>query len=99
MKTSSIASIGIKTIKDSLCKDFCIALSTQIILQNVRNCHLNLENLDRDGYIRLIDSIVNDYRAIKPLGNGNADFKKREWLSALDIVDWSLSCQSALQLA
>ena len=98
MITSSIASVGIKTIRDSLTKDFCIALSTQIILWNVEKCHLNLADLDRDGYIRLIDSIISDYTTIKPLGNDISNLKKREWLAAVDIIDWSLSCKSELQL-
>ena len=52
MITSLIASIRIKTIRDSLTKGFCITLSTQIILWNVEKCHLNLAGLDR-GWIKI----------------------------------------------
>lgn len=88
MIASSVASVAVNAIiKESLMKDFCINLSAWIILQNVRKCHLNLARLDRDGYIRLIDSIANDYRAIKPLGIDNLNQKKEEFLAAIDIME------------
>lgn len=86
------ASIVVNKIKESLNKDFCEKLSSQIILQNCKKNHLSLTNLDRAGYIRLVDSIISDYRAIKPLGNNNVALKKREWLAAI-YVDWSISCK------
>ncbi len=71
-------------IKNSLNEDFCEALSEQIILQNIMKCRLSLDNLDREGYIKLIDSIAFDYRAILPSANGNITLKKRKWLSAIE---------------
>ncbi len=83
--------MAVNRIKESLSKDFSAALSEQIILQNVRKSYLDLENLNREGYIKLVESIISDYMAIKPLGNDNADLKKREWLAAIDIMDLSIS--------
>ncbi len=91
MITLSITSMAVNRIKESLSKDFSAALSEQIILQNVRKSYLDLENLNREGYIKLVESIISDYMAIKPLGNDNADLKKREWLAAIDIMDLSIS--------
>ena len=54
--------------------------------------------VDTEGYIRLIDSIISDYRTIKPLGDDISDLKKRELLAAVDIIDWHLSYKSELQL-
>ena len=70
-------------IKISLNKDFSEAMSTQIILYNVKKCSLDLTNLDKDGYFRLVDSIISDYRDIKPLGC-DISLKTRELLSAIN---------------
>jgi hypothetical protein len=92
------ASIVENKIKESLNKDFCESLSSQIILQNCKKNHLNLNNLDRDSYIRLVDSIISDYRAINPLGNNNVALKRKELLAAI-YVDWSISCKSETKVA
>jgi hypothetical protein len=74
------------TIKRSLNKDFSDAMSAQIILYNVKKCSLDLTNLDRDGYFRLVDSIISDYSKINPLGDRNTPLKKRELLSGMEIT-------------
>jgi hypothetical protein len=71
-------------IKDSLMEDFCEALSTQIIYQNCKKFNLNLNNLDRDSYRKLVDAIAFDYRAIMPSTNSDIDLKKRRWLDAIE---------------
>lgn len=71
-------------IKDSLMEDFCEALSTQIIFQNCKKCNLDLSNLDRNSYRKLVDAIVFDYRAIKPSTNSDIDLKMRQWLAVIE---------------
>jgi hypothetical protein len=71
-------------IKDSLMDDFCEALSTQIIYQNCKKFNLNLSNLDRASYRKLVDAIAFDYRAIMPSTNSDIDLKKRRWLDAIE---------------
>jgi hypothetical protein len=74
-------------IKISLNKDFSDAMSTQIILYNVKKCSLDLTNLDKDGYFRLVDSIISDYININPLGDCNTSLKKRELLSGIETTN------------
>jgi len=74
-------------IKISLNKDFSDAMSTQIILHNVKKCSLDLTNLDRDGYFRLVDSIISDYTRINPLGECSTSLKKRELLSGIETTN------------
>jgi hypothetical protein len=71
------------TIKPSLIKDFGVALSTLIILQNSKKCDLMIANLDRDGYIRLVDSIISDYRVAKTLSEDDIALIKRKWLEEI----------------
>ncbi|MFQ6056107.1 MAG: hypothetical protein ACE5J3_09020 [Methanosarcinales archaeon] len=72
------------TIKPSLIKDFGIALSTLIILQNSKKCDLMIANLDRDGYIRLVNSIISDYRVAKTLSKDDIDIRKKEWIGEIE---------------
>jgi hypothetical protein len=74
-------------IKISLNKDFSDAMSTQIILYNVKKCSLDLTNLDRDGYFRLVESIISDYIKINPLGDSNTSLKNRELLSGIETTN------------
>lgn len=71
-------------IKDSLMDDFCEALSMQIIYQNCKKFNLDLSNLDRDSYRKLVDAIAFDYRAIMPSTNSDIELKKRRWLDAIE---------------
>ena len=79
------ASIAVnKIIKPSLIKDFGVALATVIILQNSKKCNVTIANLDKEGYVRLVESIFCDYRVAKTFGQDNIAPKKREWLSEIE---------------
>ena len=64
--TSLAATAG---LKDILMKDFSEALSSQIIKQNYHKHGLKLNNLNNSGKTKAINSIVSDYKAIKPIGS------------------------------
>lgn len=82
MMTPTIAVNG--TVKPALIKDFGVALSTLIILQSSKRCALMISNLDRDGYMRLVETIAADYRVIKTLGKSEVELRKKEWLDAVE---------------
>ena len=71
-------------IKPSLMKDFGVALTTLIILQNSKKCDLMVANLDRDGYKKLVDSIASDYRVEKTLGEEKVALIKQERLNKIE---------------
>jgi len=56
-------------------KDFSASLASRIIEHNVRKHRVDARN--HQEYAKLINAIVSDYQAIKPLGHINiADLKK-----------------------
>ena len=56
-------------------KDFSASLASRIIEHNVRKHRVDARNHQK--YAKLINAIVSDYQAIKPLGHINiADLKK-----------------------
>ena len=56
-------------LKDILMKDFSEALSSQIIKQNYQRHGLKLNGLNNAGKTKAVNSIVSDYKAIKPIGS------------------------------
>jgi len=50
-------------------KDFSESLSSQIIKQNSYKHGLKLNSLNNSGNIKAVNSIVADYKAIKPIGS------------------------------
>jgi len=79
----STLSLSVNTIIKSLNKDFAEDVSIYMILHNGKECSLDLAHLDRDGYFRLVDSIISDYNEIKPLGC-DISLKTKELLSAIN---------------
>ena len=55
-------------LKDILIKDFSESLSSQMIKQNFYKHGLKLNSLNNDGKTKTVNSIVSDYKAIKPVG-------------------------------
>jgi hypothetical protein len=76
LKTFNHALLSIhKALQEHLMKDFSAPLASRIIEHNVRKHHVETKN--RQQYAKLINAIVSDYQAIKPLGPINiADLKK-----------------------
>ena len=52
-----------------------------IILQNSKTCNATVANLDKEGYIRLVELIVSDYRITKTYGKDTIAQRKGEWLA------------------
>jgi hypothetical protein len=73
-----------RVIKPSLSKNFGIALSTLIILQNSKKCDSVIASLDREGYRRLVDLISSDYRLTKTLDKDEIALRKRAWLAEIE---------------
>ncbi len=77
--------IAVNTIiKPSLVKDFGIALSTLIILQNSKKCNMMISSLDRDNYIKLVELIISDYRVTKTLSKDDIAIRKKKWLAEVE---------------
>lgn len=74
----TVSSSAYTRLRNSLTEDFSEALSTQIILQNMRKCFIDLDNLSGMDYLRLVDAIISDYEMINPLGDNNISLKKEE---------------------
>ena len=56
-------------LNNILIKDFSESLSSQIIKQNFYKHGLKLNRLNNDGKTKVVNSIVSDYKAIKPVGS------------------------------
>ena len=56
-------------LKDILMQDFSEALSSQIIKHNYHKHGLKLNSLNNGGKTNAVNSIVSDYKAIKPIGS------------------------------
>ena len=56
-------------LKDILMQDFSEALSSQIIKQNYHKHGLQLNSLNNGAKTKVINLIVSDYKAIKPIGS------------------------------
>ena len=72
-------------LKDILKKDFSESLSSQIIRQNFYKHKLKLSSLNNGGKTKVVNSIVSDYRAIKPIGSVSVDKLKRDLRLAINI--------------
>ena len=74
-----LTSLAVTTgLKDILMKDFSEALSSQIIKQNYHKHGLKLNNLNNSGKTKAINSIVSDYKAIKPIGSASVAQLKQD---------------------
>jgi len=56
-------------LKDVLMKDFSEALAAQIIKQNYLKHGLKSDSFNNGGKTEAVNSIVSDYKAIKPIGS------------------------------
>lgn len=62
-------------LKEHLMKDFSASLASRIVEHNIRRHRAGIKN--RKEYTKLINAIISDYQAIKPLGHIKvADLKK-----------------------
>jgi hypothetical protein len=73
----------IALFKETLMKDFCESLSSNMILQNYRKHNLKLNSRDKVAYRKVINSIAYDYKAIKPVGSVNVTHLKKELRAAV----------------
>jgi hypothetical protein len=68
-------------LKEHLMKDFSASLASRIIEHNVRkHC---VETKNHQEYAKLINAIVSDYQAIRPLGHINVDDLKKDLQAAV----------------
>lgn len=74
------------TIKPILIKHLGLALTTLVLLQNSKTCEIDLSNLDNNDYVKLIDSLFEDYRVKKILHNPVQ--KKSDWLKEIGILSY-----------
>jgi len=66
-------------LKDILMKDFSEALSSQIIKQNYHKHGLKLNSPNNNGgKTKAVNSIVSDYKAIKPIGSASVAQLKQD---------------------
>jgi hypothetical protein len=65
-------------LKDILKKDFSESLSAQIIKQNYTRHRFNLNSLKSGAKTKLVNSIISDYKAIKPIGSVPVDQLKKD---------------------
>jgi len=72
--TSLAVTAGIKNI---LMKDFSESLSSQIIKHNYDKVDLKAKDFSSSAKTQVINSIVSDYRAIKPIGSFSVDKLKK----------------------
>lgn len=70
-----------KALKEHLMKDFSASLASRIIEHNVRRHRVETKN--HPEYEKLINAIVSDYQAIRPLGHINVDDLKKELQAAV----------------
>ncbi len=64
--TSMAVTAGLNNI---LTKDFSESLSSQIIKQNFYKHGLKLNSLNNGSKTKVVNSIISDYKAIKPIGS------------------------------
>ena len=77
---ATLSTVVTSIIKPALMIDFGVSLTTLIILQNSKKCHVTVANLDLEGYLALVNSIVADYRVVKTFGKDKLQLRKDEWL-------------------
>lgn len=65
-------------LNNVLMKDFSKSLSSQIIKQNIYKHDCKLNSLNGGVKTKLINSIVSDYKSIKPLGSASVERLKNE---------------------
>ena len=68
-------------LKEHLMKDFSASLATRIIEHNIRKHRIETNNCRE--YAKLINAIVSDYQAIKPIGHITVADLKRELQAAV----------------
>ena len=73
-------------------KDFSASLALRIVEHNIRKHHVETEN--RQDYAKLINAIVSDYQAIKPLGQINVAELKKELQAAVRQINTDLHAAS-----
>lgn len=70
-------------LKDILMKDFSESLSSQMIKHNYCKHGLKVKSLDSGGKAKVVDSIISDYKAIKPIGSVSVDQLKKDLCLAI----------------
>jgi len=65
-------------LKDILIKDFSESLSSQMIKQNFYKHGLKLNSLNNGGKTQVVNSIVSDYKSIKPIGSVSVEQLKKD---------------------
>jgi hypothetical protein len=70
MRITSLAAVG--KLKDILMRDFSEPLVSQIIKHAYDKHGINEKSFNNGGKTKLINTIVSDYRAIKPIGSVSA---------------------------
>ena len=65
-------------LKDILMNDFSEALSSQIIKLNYHKHGLKLNSFNNGGKTKAVNSIVSDYKAIKPIGRASVVQLKKD---------------------
>ena len=71
-------------LKKHLMKDFSAPLALRIIEHNVRKHRIETKNPQK--CVRLINAIVSDYQAIKPIGHINVADLKKELQAAVRLI-------------
>lgn len=80
----TLASIINKKIKPILADTLGIALATLVILQNSKKLGIIVANINKDGYIKLINAITSDKRVTSNFNVKEIKAKKEKWLKLIN---------------
>lgn len=81
MRLTSLAAAG--RLKGILIKDFSEPMSSQIIKHALDKHGMSAKSFNNSGKAKVINEIVSDYRAIKPIGSDSAVQLKKNLCLAL----------------